>query len=81
MSIDAGLLPARAAEILGARYGLTGGPPLTLVDLAAKARMSAIRLAVVEHDLMAHSLSICRGRWAAPAIARPRVTSTSQKRG
>lgn len=72
MSIDAGLLPARSAEILGARYGLSGGPPLTLIELAAKTRLSAIRLAVVEHELMAQSLAVCRGRWS-PAPVRSRA--------
>lgn len=60
--IEARSLPAKQADLLGARFGLSGGPPLALVDLAVRARMSAIRLAVVEHDMLAQALSVCRGR-------------------
>lgn len=68
--IEARALPVKLADTLGARFGLMGGPPLTLADLALRVRVSPIRLAILEHEMLAQALSTSRGKGCG---AQPRV--------
>ncbi|MFZ4573482.1 MAG: hypothetical protein ACOYN0_03730 [Phycisphaerales bacterium] len=60
--IEARALPVKLADTLGARFGLMGNAPLTVTELAARLRVSPIRLAIVEHEMLAQALSVSRGR-------------------